>query len=87
MPSAFKDVIRQLQRQKIAIDRAIAALQEVGDETADLAESSRQTRPAKKRRKRTMSAEARKRISEAVRKRWAAAKKKAAGKQAKKAAE
>jgi hypothetical protein len=86
MPSAFKDVIRQLERQKIAIDRAIAALQDVGEDDIESAERS-QRRPTKRRRKRTMSAEARKRIAEAQRKRWAAARKKTAGKQAKKAAE
>jgi hypothetical protein len=74
MSSAFKQIISQLQKQKIAIERAIAALQEVGDEGFD---TEAPTAVAKKTpaRKRTMSPEARKRISEAVRKRWAAAKK------------
>ena len=86
MPSAFKDVIdviSQLQKQKIAIDRAIAALEQVGDEGFEESASASPsaTRHAKKvsgkkaARKRTLSPEARKRISDAVKKRWAAAKK------------
>lgn len=74
MPSAFKDVIRQLEKQKVAIDRAIAALQQVGDDEVESAERPG-SRPVKKHRKRMMSAEARERIAEAQRKRWAAAKK------------
>lgn len=92
MPSAFKDVISQLQKQRAAIDRAIAALEEVGDETVEPTEIGRRERPAKKGsvtkkagRKRTLSPEARQRIAEAQRKRWAASKKgtkKAAAKKA-----
>jgi hypothetical protein len=85
MANAFKDIISQLQKQKIAIERAIAALQEVGDDTGPKTGSS-ERRTAKKSaakkasakstgRKRIMSPEARKRISDAVRKRWAAVKK------------
>ena len=91
MPSAFKDIISQLQRQKAAIDRAIAALQEVGD-----IEEAEPRKPAKKAArkvvakkaatKRTLSAEARKRISEAVKKRWAETKKAAKKSSAKSAA-
>jgi hypothetical protein len=74
MSSAFKQIISQLQRQKIAIERAIDALQEVGDEQTPTLAANKA--PAKKTTgKRTMSPEARKRISEAVRKRWAAIKK------------
>lgn len=83
MPSAFNEVISLLQKQRAAIDKAIAALQQVGDEGFEEPEAS--TPPAKKTgkkaatkktaRKRTLSPDARKRISDAVRKRWAAAKK------------
>ena len=85
MANAFKDIITQLQKQKIAIERAIAALQEVDNDAGPQTNSSEQA-PAKKSStkkasakstdsKRTMSPEARKRISDAVRKRWAAVKK------------
>ena len=83
MPSAFSEVISQLQKQRAAIDKAIAALQQVGDEDVDQGAEPRT--PAKKAAKkaignkaaakRTLSPEARKRISDAVKKRWAAAKK------------
>lgn len=75
MPSAFREIIRQLEKQKVAIDRAIAALQDVGDDAVESVEAERKTRPGRKRRRRTLSPEARKRISDAVKKRWAASKK------------
>jgi hypothetical protein len=87
MPSAFKDIISQLQKQKIAIDRALAALQEIGD-----VEEAEPTRPPAKKAakksaaKRTLSPEARKRISDAVKKRWAATKRAAKKSKAKSAA-
>jgi ABC-type transporter Mla subunit MlaD len=87
MTSSFKQIISQLEQQRTAIDRAIAALQEVGDEGS---EQSQQTRPTAERTsggagakkgskkkaggKRTLSPEARERIAEAQRQRWAAAK-------------
>jgi hypothetical protein len=94
MPSAFKDIISQLQRQKIAIERALAALQEVGDTGFEEAEPPRpSTKEAAKKAttkkaaaKRTLSPEARKRISDAVKKRWAATKRPAKKSSAKKAA-
>ncbi|MBV8071139.1 MAG: hypothetical protein JO270_14620 [Acidobacteriaceae bacterium] len=89
MANTFKDVISQLQKQKSAIERAIAALQDVGDETVPGAESATSQRGRKTRRKRTLSADARRRIAEAQRQRWAAAKKaasKGAAKTAKKSA-
>lgn len=90
MPSAFNEVINQLQKQRAAIDKAIAALEQVGDEGFDELEGStppakkaaKKTAAKKKATKRTLSPEARKRISDAVKKRWAAAKK-GAKKQAK----
>ena len=91
---SFKDVINQLQKQRTAIDKAIAALEDVGDEGFGGAEAHRP--PAKKATKhsvakktparRALSAEARKRISDAVKRRWAATKK-AAKKQAAKKTE
>lgn len=82
MDNAFKDVISQLQKQKSAIERAIAALQDVSEEP----ESPKKQAPANARRKRTLSAEARKRIAEAQRQRWAAAKKAASKSAGKKSA-
>lgn len=83
MPTSFNEVISQLLKQRAAIDKAIAALQQVGDEVADQAEASKS--PAKKAAKKTaskktatkrvLSPEARKRISDAVKRRWAATKK------------
>ena len=87
MPNAFRDVINQLQKQKIAIDRAIAALQDVGDDAANESEPHTRKRPVRKTRRHTMSAEARKRISDAQKKRWAAAKKGAKKRPAKRATE
>jgi hypothetical protein len=88
MPSSFKELINQLERQKIAIDRAIAALRDVGEEDFEQTEEPTPTnnvhgntgvtkkKPGRKAAvKRTLSPEARKRISDAVKKRWAAAKK------------
>jgi hypothetical protein len=83
MPNGFADIIDQLEKQKVAIDRALAALREVGD---DAVRASTAKRPAKKaaRVARTLSPEARERIAEAQRARWAATKK-ATKKAAKKA--
>jgi hypothetical protein len=75
----FKDIIKRLEQQKAAIDKAIAALREFDE--SDIAESER---PKSKRlakavkkgaKKRVMSEEGRKRIAEASRKRWAAVRK------------
>ena len=87
MPSAFKDVIRQLERQKTAIDRAIAALQDVSDDMEEESATPTRKRTTKTTRKRTLSAEARKRISMAQKKRWAAVKDGATKRRAKKATE
>lgn len=85
MSTPFQEVIRQLQKQKAAIDRALTALQEVDEEPGAQPAAPRRGRPkkvltaagpAKKAaKKRTLSPEARKRISDAVKKRWAATKK------------
>jgi exonuclease VII small subunit len=83
--SNFKEIINRLEQQKDAIDQAIAALREVDD--SEISETERPKTKAAKAvkkatKKRAMSEEGRRRISEASRKRWAAvrkaAKKKAA---------
>ena len=67
----IKSVISQLERQRNAIERALAALREIGDSAAS-PEEKRASSPQKTRgRKRRMSAEGRARIGEATRKRWA----------------
>jgi hypothetical protein len=71
MPNEFKDIIQRLEKQKAAIDRALAALREVDDNGAEEAATTRRGRPGKVARKRKMSEEGRKRIAEAQRKRWA----------------
>ena len=86
MTNSFKDVVSQLQKQKSAIERAITALQDVGEEPVREAESPRKQGPRKIRRKRTLSADARKRIAEAQRQRWAAVKKAASKRPSKSAA-
>lgn len=92
MTSAFKDVITQLEKQKAAIEKAIAALQDVGDDAVEQREPAKRGRPnkavakkasAKKTtRKGALSPEARERIAAAQRKRWAATKKATAKKSA-----
>jgi Arc/MetJ-type ribon-helix-helix transcriptional regulator len=70
MANEFRDIIVRLERQRKAIDRALAALREVdGSETGNT--TPRKKGPAK----RTVSAEARKRMADAQRKRWAGKKK------------
>lgn len=73
MANAFKDVITRLERQRVSIDRALAALREV-DETDEV---SAPTSPAPKTKrkskgKRPVSDEARARMVEGQKKRWAA---------------
>jgi hypothetical protein len=59
-------IIRQLEQQKQAIERALAALKEIGTQPV---------RATTKRRKHHMSPEGRARIAEAARRRWAAMRK------------
>jgi hypothetical protein len=69
----IKNVIQQLEKHGSAIDRALSALREIGDQrSTDSAFSAIAGRP--KRRKYRMSAEGRRRIAEAARRRWAAKK-------------
>ena len=73
MTNGLKEVIKGLEKQKTAIERALAALKEVDGapvETAPLAAvPARRGRPAK--RKGGMTPEGRRRLSEALKKRWA----------------
>src|SRR5579884_2124440 len=68
----LQDVISRLERQREAIDQALAALRGLGggESSARAAVKSRGRRPSRKRR--GPSAEGRKRIAEAQRARWAA---------------
>jgi tRNA G18 (ribose-2'-O)-methylase SpoU len=72
MTNGLKEVIKGLEKQKTAIERALAALREVDGtavESAPLAAApARRGRP---KRKGGMTAEGRKRLSEALKKRWA----------------
>jgi len=77
MAEGFNGIIAQLERQKTAIDRALAALRDVdgtqeaateATATTELASSAPATR------KGGMTPEGRKRLSAALRKRWAAKK-------------
>jgi len=77
MAKGFNGIIAQLERQKTAIDRALAALRDVdgtqeaateATATTELASSAPATR------KGGMTPEGRKRLSAALRKRWAAKK-------------
>jgi hypothetical protein len=75
MTNGLKEVIKGLEKQKTAIERALAALREVDGTAvesvplASAAAPARRGRPAK--RKGGMTPEGRKRLSEALKKRWA----------------
>lgn len=78
-------IIAQLERQRTAIDRALAALQDVSGSGASVPRAAKKVAGKKRR----LSPEGRRRIAEAARKRWAAekaAKAAAEGKPAKKVA-
>jgi hypothetical protein len=77
----FKDIINRLEQQKAAIDKAIAALREFDDSGTSESERPKSKTVKKAAKKRVMSEEGRKRITDASRKRWAAVRK-AAGKKA-----
>ena len=66
----IENVIKQLERQKAAIDKAITALREVGDVTVQQSSATKGT-ATQASRKRRISSEGRKRIAEAMRRRWA----------------
>ena len=72
MADGLKEIIDSLERQRTAIENALAALrgiEEVGQQNATSA-SSRGRGPAK--RKGGMTPEGRKRLAEAMKRRWAA---------------
>jgi pyruvate/2-oxoacid:ferredoxin oxidoreductase beta subunit len=75
----FKGITDRLEQQKAAIDKALVILREFdGGEVAETEKpkSKRVAKAVKKAaKKRAMSEEGRKRISEAAKKRWAAVKK------------
>jgi hypothetical protein len=79
MANQIRDIINQLEKQKVAIDRALSALRGVEEEGGGSATANESSPAPRKRgrpaRKRTLSAEARERIAAAQRKRWAAQKK------------
>jgi hypothetical protein len=75
MTDGLKDIIKKLEHQRIAIERALAALREVDGSTVETpAAAPAVSAPAtrKGRRKGGMTPEGRRRLSEALRKRWAA---------------
>jgi hypothetical protein len=71
----FKDIITRLEKQKAAIDRALAALHEFDDGAVAESAVPRKTAAKKAAKKRVLSEEGRQRIADAARKRWAAKKK------------
>jgi hypothetical protein len=77
----FKDIVTRLEKQKVAIDQAIAALREFDEGDVVAAETPKAggaTKAVKKvAKKRIMSEEGRRRIAEASKKRWAAVRKNA----------
>jgi hypothetical protein len=77
----FHDIVARLEKQKVAIDQAIAALRAFDDGDVAASETPKTDRPRtavkKATKKRVMSEEGRRRIAEASRKRWAAVRKNA----------
>jgi hypothetical protein len=71
----FKDIIVRLEKQKAAIDRALAALHEFDEGSPAESAQPRKTAAKKTAKKRVLSEEGRQRIAEAARKRWASKKK------------
>ena len=87
MANAFKDVINRLQRQRAAIERALAALQEVDDTEASTPTAA--VTKTRRKKKRFVTEEVRAKMVEGQQRRWAAkkaAEKKAARKAARKRA-
>ena len=67
-------IISELERQRIAIERAISALRDVSAPAATTSQvsASKATKKSSPRKKRQLSEEGRQRIIEATKKRWAA---------------
>lgn len=74
MTNGLKDIIKTLEHQKTAIERALAALREVDGTSVQAAAEAAPvvTRRGRRARKGGMTAEGRRRLSEALKKRWAA---------------
>lgn len=72
MTDSFGGIIDQLERQKAAVERALAALRAIETAEAPAPAALASIRPAT--RKGGMTAAGRKRVAEAQRKRWAAKK-------------
>ena len=86
MNKDIADIIKRLEKQKMALERAISVLQGIDEEEVEQAVVAKRGRPKKIGRKRVLSPEAKERIAAAQRKRWAAAKKSAKKTAIKKAA-
>jgi hypothetical protein len=75
MPNNVKEIINQLEKQKSAIDKAIAALRGIEGDVAVSPAPKKVAASKKTAKKRVMSEEGRQRIAAASRKRWAAVRK------------
>jgi hypothetical protein len=72
MTNGLKEVIKGLEKQKTAIERALAALKEVDGTAVESAPvAAVPARRGRAKRKGGMTPEGRKRLSEALKKRWA----------------
>jgi hypothetical protein len=81
MASGLSDVIKKLEEQKAAIEKALSALRDLDGPAAGAAAPARRGRPPK--RKGGMTPAGRRRLSEALKARWAAQKAGSAAKPAK----
>jgi len=72
MSEGFRNIIAQLEKQKAAIERALAALREVEGLAVPVSAPSAATKPANGRAKRKsrLTPEVRRRLSEAMKRRW-----------------
>ena len=73
MTNGLKEVIKGLEQQKTAIERALAALREVDGTTVEssVPVAAAPARRGRAKRKGGMTPEGRRRLSEALKKRWA----------------
>ena len=72
MTNGLKEVIKGLEKQKTAIERALAALKEVDGTAVESAPpAAAPARRGRPKRKGGMTPEGRRRLSEALKKRWA----------------
>ena len=74
MTNGLKEVIKRLEHQRTAIERALTALREVDGTAAEATEAPAvaPVRRGRAKRKGGMTPEGRRRLSEALKKRWAA---------------